>query len=76
MPRTSLTQAKKWSRRFNDWARGRCREEKGGTEKLAIYLGVTKDTINKRLQGNVTWSLPDALATIEYFEETPDKVLM
>lgn len=74
MPRTTLTNAQRWERQFNDWVKGRTPKKKD-VEALAIYLNCAPITIYKRKSGEIPWKLEDALATLEYFGESPQEVM-
>ena len=75
MAKTSLTDADRWERQFNDYVRGRLHGDRAKLQAVARYLNVSDDIIYKRIAGDTRWRLGDALAVIEYFESTPGEVM-
>lgn len=74
MARVSITDAERWERQFNDFLRGKLQTRKK-VEDLSVYLNCSPFTIYKRLSGDVSWRLSDALQTMEYFETDPSQIM-
>ena len=62
-------------RHFNDFVRGELRRRNETQEGLAAYLGVSRSTISYRLNGEIEWSLRDALKACEYLGRRIEEIL-
>lgn len=74
MARVSVTNADRWEHQFNAFLRSRMRTKKE-VEALSVYLNCSPFTIYKRISGEVSWKLTDALQTLDYFETDPAQIM-
>lgn len=59
-------------RRFNDWVRGRLRENKKRQTELAEYLNISPPSLCQRLSGRTPWEFKEALGTVMFFDDSCD----
>lgn len=66
MPRVYLTTEERECRRFSDFVRGELKRQQKRHSDLADVLNLNQPTVTKKINGKVTWTLPEIIQTI-YF---------
>ena len=75
MPRTNVDRVATSYRRFNDFIRGELRRRKLKQSDLANYLDVNRSTLSKKMNGDLGWSLRDALKAMEFLDADIKEIL-
>lgn len=69
MPRTNVNRIGRAIDDFNDHVRGELRRQHKNQGDLAVYLGLQRSTVNRKVCGRDGWTLKEYLSIKEFFGE-------